>query len=91
MDLTSGYRGPSASMPRGTPGMNNRIKSHVEAHAAAVMRRDGLDEATLAINRTPCPGRTGCDAMLPRMLPPGAQLHVYGPDGVRKTYTGRPD
>ncbi|MCW2986565.1 MAG: repeat protein, partial [Conexibacter sp.] len=91
INLLSGYKGPSAELGRGTPGMNGNIKSHVEAHAAAVVRQQGLDEATLYINRVPCPGVRGCDAMLPRMLPRGARLHVYGPNGFRKTYTGLPD
>jgi RHS repeat-associated protein len=89
--LMSGYKGPSASMPKGTPGMNNRIKSHVEAHAAAIMRQQGLTEATLYINRVPCPGKTGCDAMLPRMLPERARLRIVGPDGFEKVYIGLPD
>jgi hypothetical protein len=69
VDLISGYKGPSAPLPRGTPGMHGNIKSHVEAHAAAIMRQETLTEATLYINRIPCPGARGCDAMLPRMLP----------------------
>lgn len=89
--LLSGYKGPSASMPRGTPGMNGNIKSHVEAHAAAIMRQQGLQEATLYINRIPCPGNTGCDAMLPRMLPEGARLRVIGPGGFERIYVGLPD
>ncbi len=55
------------------------------------MRQQNLSEATLYINKVPCPGPTGCNAMLPRMLPEGAQLHVYGPNGFRQTYTGLPD
>lgn len=91
VDLISGYKGPSASLPKGTPGMHGNVKSHVEAHAAAVMRQEGLSEATLYINRIPCAGVRGCDAMLPRMLPEGARLHLRGPGGFRKTYTGLPD
>jgi RHS repeat-associated protein len=89
--LTSGYAGPSASMPRGTPGMNNRIKSHVEAHAAATMRQQGAKQGTLYINKTPCPGPTGCGQMLPRMLPGGAKLRVVAPNGFDQSYTGLPD
>jgi hypothetical protein len=89
--LLSGYKGPSASMPKGTPGMNGNIKSHVEAHASAIMREQGLSEATLYINRIPCPGKTGCDAMLPRMLPEGARLRVIGPNGFERIYVGLPD
>jgi RHS repeat-associated protein len=89
--LVSGYKGPSAELPLGTPGMNGNIKSHVEAHAAAIMRQQGLNEATLYINRVPCPGVRGCDAMLERMLPEGATLHVYGPNGYYKPFKGIPD
>ena len=89
--LESGYIGPSSNMPKGTPGMNWRIKSHIEAHSAAIMREKGVNEATLYINRIPCPGKTGCDAMLPRMLPPGSKLTIIGPDGYIKTYIAIPD
>jgi hypothetical protein len=65
--------------------MNGSIKSHVEAHAAAVMRQQGLKDATFYINRIPCSGVRGCDAVLPRMLPEGARLHLRGPNGFRKT------
>ncbi|WP_437753911.1 DddA-like double-stranded DNA deaminase toxin [Sorangium sp. So ce1389] len=89
--LISGYKGPSASMPRGTPGMNGRIKSHVEAHAAAVMREQGIKDATLYINQAPCSSATGCGAMLPRMLPEGARLRVLGPDRYDQVFIGLPD
>jgi len=89
--LLSGYKGPSATMPRGTPGMNGNIKSHVEAHAAAIMRQQGIQEATLYINRVPCAGANGCGAMLPRMLPEGARLRVLGPDGYVKIFVGLRD
>ncbi len=89
--LVSGYKGPSASLEGPTPGMNYRIKAHVEAHAAAIMRQEGLQDATLYINRVPCPGTTGCGAMLPRMLPGGARLRVVGPDGYDQTFVGLPD
>jgi RHS repeat-associated protein len=89
IELISGQAGPSATMPRGTPGMNGRIKTHVEAHAAAIMRNQGLNRATLYINRIPCSGVTGCNAMLSRMLPQGAQLTVVGPSGFSRVYRGR--
>ncbi len=90
--LQSGYEGPSAELPKprtGT-GMNNHNVSHVEAHAAATMRLNGLGEGTLYINREPCPGQVGCDANLHRMLPRGGKLTVYGPDGFAKVYRGLP-
>jgi hypothetical protein len=90
IDLISGYKGPSANLPLGTPGTNGNIKSHVEARRS-LDAAAGLSDATLYINRVPCAGLRGCDAMLPRMLPEGARLHVYGSNGFGHTYTGLPD
>jgi SCP1.201-like deaminase len=91
--LKSGYDGPSAQLPKGTPGMHGNIKSHVEAHAAAVMRLEGVRDATLYINRIPCADARppGCHLMLPRMLPEGATLTIHGPDGFKWVYRGIPD
>src|SRR4051812_36021729 len=93
VNLKSGYEGPAKDLPRPRPGMHNNIASHVEAHAAAIMRTQGLKKATLYINRIPCAdGRPpGCHLMLPRMLPPGSQLTVHGPDGFKWVYRGLPD
>lgn len=65
---------------------------HVEAQAAAYLRMSGGREASLYVNREPC--RTsphGCDGELKHMLPPGARMTVYGPDGFMKIYRGKPD
>jgi len=56
--------------------MNIVTKSHVEAHAAAIMRDEGLTEATLWINRAPCSGAPGCATLLPRMVPRGSTLTI---------------
>ena len=47
---------------------------------------------TIVINKPdgPCEGRLGCDALLPRFLPPGGQLTVHWPGGA-KTYRGEGD
>jgi len=94
MILLSGIRGPSQGT-RGIPGMHNRIKSHVEAHTAVIMRRERLVEATLYINRVPCPTHDprspGCYESLPKMLPEAAMLRIIGPDGFEETFTGLPD
>lgn len=98
-DLRSGEGGPSDRLPKPRPGMHGNILTHVEAHASAVMRMSGAEEAVLYINREPCrrkpvEGRRnqlGCDAALPFMLPPGAKLTVYGPDGFCKVYRGKSD
>lgn len=73
VDLISGYAGPASQISKGTPGFNNLVRSHVEGHAAALMRMEGASQASLFINRIPCAGPTGCNAMLPRMLP---EVHV---------------
>ena len=92
--LQSGIDGPSRGVT-GVPGMHNRIKTHVEAHAAVLMRREGLREATLYINRVPCPTNDprspGCFDNLPRMLPEGARLRVIGPEGFDMVFIGLPD
>jgi RHS repeat-associated protein len=67
----------------GKPGMNWNIRSHVGAHAAAMMQRTGAREATLYINRDPCTtaNAMGCRDMLSRMLPP-SRLTVVSPSGT---------
>lgn len=92
--LVSGYAGPSAGVT-GVPRMNGNIKSHVESHVAVIMRREGLADATLYINKAPCqtihPRSLGCDDALPHMLPGGATLRIIGPNGFDQSYTGLPD
>ena len=75
--LESGYNGPALDLPKPRPGMNGNIVSHVEAHASAIMRNDGLNEAFLYINRMPCPGVNGCLQNLSRMVPSGSTLNIY--------------
>ena len=73
---------------------------HVESKAAARMRRDGIDEATLVLDNTVC-GSTdrdrdlpwGCHTVLPAILPVGARLTVWvtrdaGRTWWRTTYRG---
>jgi hypothetical protein len=84
----SGYDGPALRLPPPRRGMNRLNMSHVEAHAAAQMRLTGSMNVTLYINRRPCPGRNGCERLLPRMVPPGGTLTVYGPDGYVQVVHG---
>jgi hypothetical protein len=92
--ILSGVAGASKGTI-GIPGMHNRIKTHVESHAAVIIRREGLSEATLYINRAPCPTNDprspGCFDNLPKMLPEGARLRVIGPAGFDHTFVGLPD
>lgn len=64
-------------------------ETHVEAHAAAQMRRYTILRAALVINNDVCGGPLGCRVILPRLLPPGSALTVYGPNGFEETYHGR--
>lgn len=84
--LASGKKGPSQN--RGGPGtgMNGNVKTHVEAHAGASLKPG--EEATLYINRVPCPGDQGCEANLAKYVPKGATLTVYGPDGYVRVVHG---
>ncbi len=86
LPLQSGWQGPASSIPRGTSGLDIVTRTHVEGHAAAVMRQQGLTEATVYINNPQiC---TSCSKLLPRMLPPGSRLTVVLPDGTTVTFTG---
>lgn len=49
---------------------------HVEGHAAAIMRRDKMKNATLYLNARPCRKPEGCHAILPDALPVGYTLTV---------------
>ena len=86
VELQSGYDGPTASMPPGSPGFNGVTKGHVEGHAAAIMQQLGIMDATLSINNPEiC---DACTSLLPRMLPPGAILRVILPDGKVEIFRG---
>jgi hypothetical protein len=85
-ELVSGTGGPALRM-LGKPGFNRWTLTHVEGHAAAEMWQNKIGEATLYINNTAICGQ--CIANLPRMLPPGAKLHVVLPNGASRTFSGR--
>jgi hypothetical protein len=62
---------------------------HVEAQAAAWLRLSGKMRATLYVNKPPCSTKPdGCHLRIAEQLPPGAELTVYAPDGVARTYRG---
>jgi SCP1.201-like deaminase len=93
--LVSGYEGPWRQLPQQHKRISDRlaIVSHVEAHAAAHMWLEGIEEATLHLNNPPCGGRMGCDVNLPNMLPPDAKLTVWfpGPAGpAHRVFRGPP-
>ncbi len=84
--LQSGYEGPAQSMPPGSAGFDRYTLSHVEGHAAAMMRQEGISEATLYINNPKiC---DNCSELLESMLPHGAKLHIVLPDGTTQTFVG---
>ncbi len=89
--LISGVKGPSEAVRgKGLPGFNGNQLMHVEGHAAAFMRTNGVQEAVLDISKVPCRKGAGggCNGLLPRMLPPGSTLRVRGPGGYDTVFTG---
>jgi hypothetical protein len=90
--IESGAFGPAMDIPKGTPGFNNVVRSHVEGHAAAYMRKNNIRGASLIINNDPCTVGPGCHNNLIYMLPEGARLRVYNPHtGFKQVYVGAPD
>jgi hypothetical protein len=86
--LRSGYEGPAASVPKGTPGFDIITRAHIEGHAAALMRNQKITHGTLYINNpTIC---DSCAKLLPRMLPPGSTLDVVLPNGAKVPFKGIP-
>ncbi len=65
----------------------NASAADVEQKAAAQMVADGRKNMDLVINNVPCPGKWGCDNLVPVILPAGYTLTVHGP-GWRKSYSG---
>ncbi|SDJ38854.1 SCP1.201-like deaminase [Actinokineospora alba] len=61
--------------------------THVEIKLAARMVRESRRHMEVVINNRPCPGRFGCDVLLPAILPEGYSMTVHGP-GYRQTFTG---
>lgn len=73
----------------------SRLATHVEVKVAARMRKDGLSNETVVIDRGVCGTRSfdahakyTCHKYLPSILPPGARLRVVQPDGTIRHYEG---
>jgi hypothetical protein len=86
IELESGYDGPAANMPPESSGFDLITKSHVEGHAAAIMRDQELMQGTLYINNPDICDT--CTKLLPKMLPPGATLDVVLPSGKVVKFRG---
>jgi RHS repeat-associated protein len=85
-DLSSGWSGPAASMPKGSSGFDIVTRTHVEGHAAAFMQKQGIQEGTLYINNPViCPS---CDRNLPYMLGPGRTMQVVPRSGLGIPFLG---
>lgn len=65
-----------------------RRASDVEMKLAVHMRLEGIRSVTVVINHVPCPGEWGCDALVPKILPPGSSMTIHGAGGFLKTYRG---
>jgi len=88
VDILSGKAGPAQGIPLGTRGFDAYLRTHVEGHAAAYMRQNGLTSATLFINNPViC---NACLKNLSRVLAPGSTLTVILPDGTSSKFTGEP-
>ncbi|MFC3454469.1 DddA-like double-stranded DNA deaminase toxin [Amycolatopsis speibonae] len=65
----------------------------VEVKLAVHMQNEGITSATVAVNNEVCKGPFGCETLVPKILPQGSALTVYGttPDGtpVGTTYLGQ--
>jgi hypothetical protein len=73
--------------------LSDSLRSHVEAHVAAAMRRGEVPhDAVVVLNNRTCRGPLSCDTFLPSIMPPRARLTVFVTDGERvwwgKTYHG---
>ncbi|WP_156754652.1 DddA-like double-stranded DNA deaminase toxin [Actinokineospora pegani] len=69
------------------------ITEHVEMKIAAELRHTYLitgqvHHMTLALNNLPCRGLLSCEAMLPRILPPGSSITIHAPNGYYRTFCG---
>jgi len=86
IELLSGLEGPAAVEYDQTQWVPSRFnwQTHVEGHAAALMRQHQLTELELTTNHPDGVCRA-CDVQAPAMMSPGAKLIVYtpGPDGTR--------
>ncbi|WP_233712078.1 DddA-like double-stranded DNA deaminase toxin, partial [Kribbella turkmenica] len=81
-DVRDFLRGKGLLPPKG----NVTTPSHVEVKFAMRMRQRGLMHETIVVNKLPCTGKWGCERFLRYILPPGATLTVFGPDGFKRTY-----
>lgn len=54
-----------------------RFMTHVEANAAAQLRRTGTPSAALYLNMRPCLGEDGCHVNLRDILPAGYRLTIF--------------
>jgi hypothetical protein len=85
--LRSGFDGPAASLPKGIPGIDIKLMTHVEVHAAAIMRQEGIREAVLYINNPDiC---RGCTKYVAGVLPRSSVLYVVLPSGRVVPFRGR--
>ncbi|MDA8267983.1 MAG: hypothetical protein M0013_06365 [Actinomycetota bacterium] len=89
VEITSGESNLTAALKdlpdnalQGT-GLRGDLQTHVEAQTAIYMRLDGIDNATLYINRAFCGTDSwqGCSQFFQRFLAKGQTVTVYGPNG----------
>ncbi|WP_158075660.1 DddA-like double-stranded DNA deaminase toxin [Actinokineospora bangkokensis] len=69
------------------------IETHVEMKVAAGLRATfdetgRTEHVTILLNHRPCPGRRGCAVYLPKILPVGCTVTVYGTNGYYRRFRG---
>ena len=82
------------NFPGGKDSGRTFATTHVEGHAAAIMRQEGIMDADVFINRDtgPCASAGSCRFVLHKLIPEGSTMRVHFPDpagGVSTwTFTG---
>lgn len=92
--LVSGEDGPGRwlidNLPGGPGSGLTRAWTHVEGHAAGIMRQRAVERAELFINKAPCAtGAAKCRFVLNKLIPAGSVLDVRFPNEQGGTTTWR--
>lgn len=79
-DVYGAGRGPATGgaglkAPWNSP--DSTMTWHVEGHAAAIMRRGKIKDATLYLNTHPCMKPNGCHGSISDVLPAGSTLTIF--------------
>ena len=88
-EVVSGAGGPAASVPKGVPRFDGRVRTHAEGQAVAHMINEGITEATLYLNNQKFCHQ--CEKFLRFALPRlGLKLDVVPPNGITRSFGAKP-